>query len=236
MLIRNQLFGFLVAGHETSATTMSWTLKVLAEDQDTQSKLRSALHSAFPTAKAEARPPTYQEIIKTTIPYLDAVTEEAIRFSRAVPAVGRQTTVDTQVLGHLLPKGTEVIILTNGPSIFSPPFPIDDKLRSAGCLSAKDRIGSWDPEGMAEFKPERWLKEENGKLVFDPAAGPMLIFGLGPRACAGRRLAYIMIRFLLVLLVWGFEVQRCPEELSGLAGVENMTRMPQKCYVRLMKL
>ncbi|KAE9378358.1 cytochrome P450 [Stipitochalara longipes BDJ] len=206
----DELFGFIVAAHETTSTTIAWTLKILADYQD--------------------------EIVKSVIPYLDAVIEEAIRYSRTSTTVIRTATTDVQVLGATIPKGTEVFLLSQGPSIFSPAFPIPDYLRSESALSAKDRIGSWDPQDIGEFKPERWLKEENGKLIFDAASGPMLTFGLGPRGCFGRRLAYLEMRLMLVLLVWGFELQECPAELSGWTRVEPFMSLPKKCYVRLRKL
>lgn len=209
---------------------------MLADHQRVQDKLRSTLYSSFSTAKLEARPPTCQEILKLTIPYLDAVIEEAFRYSRTVPTIVRTTTVDAIVLGAVIPKNTEVLLLAQGPSLFSPAFPIDDKLRSAGCLAAKDRIGSWDPEDIGQFIPERWLREEKGNMVFDAASGPLLTFGLGPRGCFGRRLAYLEMRLMVVALLWGFELQKCPEELSGLGRVDGLTSVPQQCYVRLRKL
>ncbi|PMD44624.1 cytochrome P450 [Hyaloscypha variabilis F] len=199
----DELFGFIVAAHETTATTITWTLKMLTDYQDVQEKLRSTLHSSFVTPKSENRPPTHQEIVKSVIPYLDAVIEEAIRYSRTSTTVIRTTATDVQVLGATIPKDTEVFLLSQGPSIFSPAFPIPDSLRSKSALAAKDRIGSWDPKDIGDFKPERWLKEENGKVVFDAASGPMLTFGLGPRGCFGRRLAYLEMRLVVVLLVLG---------------------------------
>lgn len=91
---------------------------------------------------------------------------------------------------------------------------------------------------MGEFKPERWMKEEGeeGERVFDPAAGPLLTFGLGVRGCFGRKMAYLKLRLLLVLVVWNFELGVCPEGLSGYEAVDKLTHMPQQCYVRLNKL
>jgi cytochrome P450 len=230
------MFGFIVAAHDTTATTIAWTTKMLADNQDVQSKLRSTLYSSFPTAKDESRPPTYQEIVKSSIPYLDAVIEEAIRYSRTSTIVIRTTTTDAQVLGAVIPKDTEVFLLNQSISIFSPAFPIPDSLRSESTLAAKDRIGSWNPDDMGIFKPERWLREEKGQVVFDAASGPLLTFGLGPRGCYGRRLAYLEMRLMLVLMIWGFELQKCPEELSGWARLDMLTSVPEKCYVRLRKL
>jgi cytochrome P450 len=194
------------------------------------------VRSALTNAAAEKRNPTVQEITKTTIPYMDAVIEEIIRCSLTEAAVARTAMVDATILGHRIPAGTDVFLVGNGPSIFSPAFPIDDSLRSPSALGAKDRIGSWNPDDMAAFKPERWLVEENGMKVFNGAAGPLLTFGLGPRGCFGRRMAYLELKLVLMLIIWNFELQKCPEELSSYAAVDKLTHQPQQCYVRLMKV
>jgi hypothetical protein len=41
-------------------------------------------------------------------------------------------------------KNTEVYLLSQIPSIFSPAFSIPDSFRSESVSAAKDRIGSWD--------------------------------------------------------------------------------------------
>jgi hypothetical protein len=122
----------------------SWTLKLLADYQDVQNKIRSSLHAAFSTAKDEARSPTHREIVKMAILYLDAVIEEALRYAPTATTTIRTTTQDVGVLGHVIPKNTEDYLLSQGPRIFSPAFSIQDSLRSESVLAAKDRIGSWD--------------------------------------------------------------------------------------------
>lgn len=204
-----------------------------------QRRLRSEIYSALPIAAAEKRNPSAQEITKAHIPYLDAFMEELFRCALTAEAIIRVATVDTQVLGHRIPKGTDVFFMNCGPSIHSEAFKIDEKLRSPSCRAAEGRIGAWDPEDVGSFKPERWLvpsKEEDGKVVFDQTAGPHLTFGLGPRGCFGRRLAYLESRLIIALIIWNFELQKLSEELSGYEAVDKMTHQPQKCYVRLVKV
>jgi len=59
----------------------------------------------------------------------------------------------------------------------------------------------------------------------------LLTFGLGPRGCYGRRLAYLELRLILMLVVWNFELQKCPVGLSSYASVDKLTHAPQQCYV-----
>lgn len=190
----------------------------------------------------EKRDPSIQEITETPIPYLDAMMEEILRIAGTVPAVDRQALCDTTLLGHHIPKGTIVFCLGMGPDLISPGFKVDEKLRSESSRSAKEhgRDRSWNPEDIGLFRPERWLVPgaPGGKheYEFDASAGPQLAFGLGTRGCFGKRLAYLEFRTLLTMLVWNFELQKCPEELSGYTATAVITHKPRQCYVRLRKV
>ncbi|KAL5323528.1 hypothetical protein ACEPPN_008066 [Leptodophora sp. 'Broadleaf-Isolate-01'] len=233
----DEIFGFVIAAHDTTATTLTWGLKFLADNPDVQNKLRAEIFAGHAAAVSENRKPTAAEIAKTNIPYLDAAQEEIIRCSLTEAAVVRTSTVDTELLGKRIPKGTDVFFMGNGPSIFSPAFQIDDSLRSQSALTAKDRIGTWDTSDMAHFNPERWLVEsEKGGKEFSAAAGPLLTFGMGPRGCYGRRLAYIEMKIFLTLIMWTFELEKCPLNLSGYSAVDKLTHAPQQCFVRLKKV
>ncbi len=207
--------------------------------------MRQDLQSAFAAAYSEGRQPSAQEITGTTIPYLDAIMEEIFRFGSVVPINQREAMQDTEVLGHHVPKGTIVIYITNGPGFTMPSYKVDEGKRSAQSRQdEKDgRYKSWDEEDIAQFKPERWLVEQcpdgegkGGSVTFDPNAGPVNAFGLGPRSCFGRRLAYVEFRLLLTMLIWNFELLECPEALQDDSGLIGVIYKPQSCYVRVKKV
>lgn len=216
---------------------MLWGLKYLTDSQPAQKKLRDALRAAHADAFEGGRAPSAYEITHSTVPYLEAVIEEILRLAGTLAILERQCNRDTQVLGHFVPKGTTMIMLGLGPSITQPGEPVDEKLRSqTSQASAKERsIRQWEDEGMREFQPERWLKTEDGTVTFDGTAGPTLAFGNGLRGCFGRRLAYMEMRIMITLLIWRFELLETPEALSGYRAVEELTRKPRDCYVRLGK-
>lgn len=185
--IRDELFGFLVAGHDTSSTTLLWALKNLSRSQVAQEKLRTVLQSAFPRSHALGELPTAQEISNARVPYLDAVIEEVHRLNGAAASINRVATTDAIVLGHRIPKGTDVFMLTTGPDFRLRTIAVDEKLRSSSSKESKDKNGVWDQENIKEFIPERWLeKDEKGNDVFNPRAGPSLPFGAGARGCFGK--------------------------------------------------
>lgn len=202
-------------------------------------------------AQKENRNPSVNEIISTNVPYLDATIEEILRYSGTIPCIDRQATADTELLGHFVPKGTTMYILSSGPSVKSPAFQVDENLRSKTCQDAKQagrHRPEWDPQDISSFKPERWLlpldKSNSKSFVegqaehaeFNMEAGPQLAFSLGTRSCYGRRLAYLELRTFIALIIWNFELLPCPSELSEYSSKIGITNKPRKCFVRLRKI
>lgn len=185
---RDELFGFLIGGHETSSTTITWGLKFLSDHPQVQHKLRSVLRASFSSAASAKTNPSCKEILTTSIPYLDACIEEVLRCGLTVPGAVRVTKVDTDILGHRIPKGVDVMCLVNGPDFVQQSLPVEEVKRSASSQANKDKVGLWDTTDIGLFQPERWLREEEkGDVVFDPRAGQNMPFGLGVRGCFGER-------------------------------------------------
>ncbi|TDZ35852.1 Cytochrome P450 monooxygenase TRI13 [Colletotrichum spinosum] len=245
------LFGVITGGHDTTSTTMLWGLKFLADHPEYQAKLRRAMEDGFSAARAEKRNLRIEEIMHINVPYLYASMEEIMRCAGTAPFTEREAMSDTTLLGHHIPKGTKVFCLSQGASIKSPAHVIDESRRSETArLAAKNRgkVPQWDPVDIADFNPERWLVpvspesekgEPNGtgpSVEFDSAAGPQIPFGLGKRSCFGKRLACVELRIILSLIVWNFEILRCPEALSGYEAKDYVTHKPLKNYVRLRKV
>lgn len=195
------------------------------------------MQEGFSEAKEEKRSPTVQEITSARIPYLDAVLEEILRCGGTIQTVDREAMVDTTILGHKIPKGTVVIMPTDGASIKTPAFNIEESRRHATSREAAKSGRSrheWDPVDIGAFKPERWLTDGEGE--FDASSGPLLSFSLGTRSCFGKRLAYVQFRMLVALIVWNFELLKCPDELSGYGHKMGLTTEPDQCFVRLRKV
>ncbi|OBT53235.1 hypothetical protein VE04_06886 [Pseudogymnoascus sp. 24MN13] len=232
-VMMDEVCGFVFAGMDTTSTATSWGVKLLTDNPRVTGRLRSELRASFAAAHAEGRNPTVQEIVGTHVPYLEATLEEIHRRGGTTPIVDRQASTDTTLLGYRIPKKTNVACLTMGPSMMEPGFAIDEAQRHATARDMQgEKLKAWDVDDMACFRPERWMKD--GK--FDPGAGPQLAFGLGLRACFGKRLAYLNMRILFALLVWNFELLPCPESLSDYSSNLIAANRPNKCYVRLRVL
>ncbi|KAG6012615.1 hypothetical protein E4U54_007414 [Claviceps lovelessii] len=243
--IRDELFGFVIAGSDTVSTTMSWTVKYLADNQMVQAKLRRQLRGSYKEAHDSKRQPDASEILHVSAPYLDAFIEESLRYAKAVPILVREAIVDTEILGHHIPKGTSIFMIAGGASVTEPTMPIAHEARSPSSQVHGPRVPRWDDDDITQFKPERWLKTSSNSsttrtaagefdnVEFDPNAGPTLAFGAGPRGCFGKRLGYLEMRIMIALLVWNFSFEQCAAHLSTHAEYDEFTCVPTHCYVKL---
>lgn len=106
----------------------------------------------------------------------------------------RRAQVDTELLGHRVPAGTNIAL-----SLFSdrPLLPVDEDMRSPTSRAAQLKRFRQGYEGepgrnLHLFEPARWIytvDDPDGKSqpreVFDANALPVLIFGGGLRGCFG---------------------------------------------------
>ncbi|KAI9147561.1 putative cytochrome P450 [Paramyrothecium foliicola] len=239
-VIRDELLGFLLGGHDTSAAVLSWWVKYMASYQRVQHELRAALRESHPAADREGRWPTMFEIHAASIPYLDAVMEETLRCAAVATIIARTATCDTQILGHAIPEGTDIMLLLAGPSFKEPALPVSESLRTKGCTEAKERVPAWGDD-VEIYQPERWLRCESdaaagaNKQIFDPYAGPNMAFSKGPRQCFGKKLAYMQLRTQMTLLIWSFRFDVLEQALNGDELLEKMINTPQDCYVKLSR-
>ncbi|KAK0517510.1 hypothetical protein JMJ35_000665 [Cladonia borealis] len=108
---------------------MSWGVKYLSDSAPVQQKLRVVLRAEFFDAAAARTTPSAGDYVKREISTLDAVMEEILRCSLTSHGAIRNAKVDTGVLGYRIPAGTDVYMLSNGPSFMSPGFRIEESRR-----------------------------------------------------------------------------------------------------------
>ena len=104
--VRDELVTFLVAGYETTATALSWTLALLATHPDVAARLREEV-----LAVAGEAPRLGPEHLGA-LPRCEQVIKEVLRLWPPVHTLGRQVRSEVTLLGHRLPPGTIVAFST----------------------------------------------------------------------------------------------------------------------------
>src|SRR6266508_243838 len=88
--LRDQLVTLLLAGHETTATSMAWAFHELARRPAVLAAAQRAADSCDDA-------------------YLEAVAKEALRLRPVIYQVGRRLTETTEIAGYSLPRGTTLM-------------------------------------------------------------------------------------------------------------------------------
>ncbi|MFJ7204549.1 cytochrome P450 [Streptomyces sp. NPDC098789] len=101
--LREQVLIFLLAGHETTATSLTFALHLLAKDPEAQARAREEVSRVLGD-----RTPQAADLER--LPYLTQVLKEAMRLFPAAPVIGRQAVAEAEIDGHVIPAGATVIL------------------------------------------------------------------------------------------------------------------------------
>jgi cytochrome P450 len=101
--VRDQILVFLLAGHETTSTALTFTCHLLGQHTDQQRRVRQEIDTML-----GGRVPTADDVGKLTRTTM--VIKEAMRLYPPIPAVGRLTPTGDRIGGYHIPPGSVVIL------------------------------------------------------------------------------------------------------------------------------
>ncbi len=143
--LRDELMTMLIAGHETTATSLAWAVSHVLADASVRECLDRELAELGPN-RIDAAPFDPNRVLK--LEYLDAVCRETLRLTPILPLVGRRLTKPMTIGGVALPAG-----VVAAPCIYL----------------AHRRPERWpEPE---RFRPERFLEAKPTPYEFLPFGG-----------------------------------------------------------------
>jgi cytochrome P450 len=99
--VRDEVMTLLLAGHETTANALTWTLHALGRHPDIRARVEAEVD-------ALGRAPTVDDVPRLTTTLM--VIEEAMRLWPPAYAIGRQAVRDVTVGGYHFPAGAVVIV------------------------------------------------------------------------------------------------------------------------------
>ncbi|KDQ64164.1 hypothetical protein JAAARDRAFT_201555 [Jaapia argillacea MUCL 33604] len=194
----SQMRTLMLAGHETSGNSLTWTLWELAKNPQMQSRLRDEIRSVERNVRQRGDTDFTLADIEG-MSYLQAVLKESLRFNPVVLHMFREPLKD-DVLPLFKP-----IMTYSGKLVHEVPIPAGTRLILS--ISAYNRDPDiWGPDSHT-FNPDRWLtghgKENNGPSI--GVVGNLLTFSSGIRSCIGWRFAMVEMQTFLADLVNNFE-------------------------------
>ncbi|ETN61351.1 cytochrome P450 [Anopheles darlingi] len=169
--IQDHIDTMIVAGHDTTATTMSNLLLMLAMHPEVQEMVYQEVMNTCPDKE---KPVSIEDA--NNLVYTEMVCKETMRLFPVGPLIGRECTADVKLdEKHTIPAGCSVVLgiyhLHRDPNIWGP-----------------------KPE---EFNPDNFLPEK----VASRHPYAYLPFSGGPRNCIGIRYAWLSMKILIAHLV-----------------------------------
>ena len=195
-VLRDQIVAVLLAGRDTTASTLSWTLYELSRHPHAVAKLRDEILTTI----GRDRHPTYDHL--KNMPYLRAVLNETLRLYPSVPFNVRLALKDTTLPTGGGPDGTEPIaVLKDTPIAYS-------------TLVMQRRVDLYPPVSDTFlhphiFSPERWSS-------WHPKPHDYIPFNAGPRICIGQQFALTEMSYVLCRLFQRYDrVTHHMHEIDG---------------------
>ncbi|KFK25691.1 hypothetical protein AALP_AA8G146600 [Arabis alpina] len=152
--IEHLLYDLFVAGTDTNSGTVEWAMAELLRNPETMTKAQAEIYLVI------GQKGIVEESDISKMPYLQAVVKETLRLHPPAPLLlPRNTEIDMEILGFLVPKDTQVLVNVWGigrdPSVW---------------------------ENPTQFEPERFFGKEIDLKGRDYELTP---FGAGRRICPG---------------------------------------------------
>lgn len=149
--LRDEVMTLFLAGHETTALTLSWAWYLLAKNPETERKCQSELDEVL-----EGRLPTMADLPR--LKYCEMIAKESMRLYPPAYGLGREAIEECEIGGFRMPAKTQVFMFQ--------------------WVTQRDPRFFVEPE---RFNPDRWTEEFSNSLpkyaYFPFGGGPRFCIG-----------------------------------------------------------
>jgi cytochrome P450 len=230
----------MLAGHETTANTLHFSLIFLAMHRDSQKRLQQDIDKVFQGKPIE------QWVYEEHFPKLfgsmaAAVMNETLRLLQPIVNIPKSTAPGRP---QILNLGEKTYTVPGNTHIFlNSAIHRNPKYWPAAPNTSNDRSGR--KRDVDTFRPERWLAtakleedfvdigydeeelrgpsgEDTSASLFKPVKGSYIPFSDGFRSCIGRRFAQVEILAVLAVIFKDYSVELAVEEWTSDEEVASM--------------
>ena len=190
--LRDLIVNFMLAGRDTTASGLSWTIFHVYQYPELLEKARKEIAQKtgadsmdvnIPGTDITLQKPSFAQL--RDMSFLHAMFSESLRLNPPVPSDGKTAREDDR-----LPSGTKV---NTGDMVAFMPF----------AMGRSPKL--WD--NPLEYRPERWLDAEGNFKRESPFK--FSVFQAGPRQCLGVDFAYLEAKLILSLMLQRYNIKLC---------------------------
>lgn len=178
--IADVLIMFLSAGHESTAISLMWSVMYLTQHPDVLTKAKEEQEEIVKARPSSQKHLSHKEIKQMV--YLSQVIDEMLRRNSFAFTVFRESTVDININGYMIPKGWKILVWLRAIHMNPEYYP--------------------NPE---EFNPSRW---DN----YNPKLGTFLPFGVGSKLCPGKDLSRLELSIFLHYFLLHYKLEEINPE------------------------
>lgn len=180
--VAGNVFTMLLAGEDTTATSLSWMLDLLWRSPRALKRARDEVDRELGPSTGPGDMANWTAEDLGRLDWLEACIHESMRLKPVGPFNVVEALKDTVVGDVAIHAGTPVLLLMRHDTVSEAVFPQADA-----------------------FLPERWLPEGSA-LAPAHAKRVSMPFGGGPRICPGRFLALLEIKLAAAMLLRHFDI------------------------------
>ncbi len=192
--VAGNVFTILMAGEDTTANTLAWTLHLLHHHPQAW---RAVVAEVDASLGPDRVPASIQAAGEMTA--IDDCSNESMRLRPVAPLTYVENNAPTEIGGVALPAGTLVL-----------------------CTMRSGAVDASIAADAAEFRPARW--RVGAGAADEAAAGSRQLttasmpFGAGPRVCPGRYLALLEMKMVLATIARNYELAEVGTENGAPPG------------------
>jgi len=205
---RDHCMTFLMAGHETTSTTLLWIFFELSKNQEILELCHQEIDYVYKSNES-CKYVDYEDLSKFS--YINQVVKEALRLHPPIPIFARQTVEGCQLGQYKVPAGAIV---------------------SINLLALHQHPDFW--ENPDSFIPDRFNEKNIKTTIKHPFQ--FIPFSAGPRNCIGQRFAQMEIIVILVRILSVFTLEPMyPEDEKNISFEETATYQPKNMRLHLRR-
>ncbi|KAI0867955.1 cytochrome P450 [Hypoxylon argillaceum] len=247
-IIGNAFIMFL-AGHETTANVMHFSMIELANNPAAQRRLHQDVDAILGRDTDPATWNYEEKVASMQGSMLGAVMNETLRVLPPVMEVPKKTTptkpqtITIDGAKHTLPPNTYLGLCVSASQRNPRSWPA----RPSKITGAPDDLNDWVPErwfraSLAQDEkhgsdlPEEdfggYAGPDTSASMFRPVRGSYIPFSEGPRACLGRRLAIVEVLAALAVIFQKYSIENAVEDWASDEEVARMGRAEREAVYR----